>query len=455
MNRSFSLRIRLTLIILVPLLFVAVAAGLWQLNNARVTAADVFDRSLQSAALSVANDVALSGGDALEEGTREILSDTSGGRVYYHVYAPDGVIVAGYATPPAGIPSASGGTLEPVYFNGEYLGRDVRGFRMRTRMQVDGFSGLFTTTVWQDVEIRAAFVRDLMLRSLVATSAIILSLALIVWFGVRVGLRPLSDLQQAIDLRSGDELKPIRRPVPVEVQGIVQTLNRLLGQVSDAMATQNEFISNAAHQLRNPIAGVLALAESVRSARDEPTMRTRTEDLVRAAKETSELAQKLLSYERAKAINPASERETFSIPEMLDRLVSEFRNRYPPDVELSWSPQDSDARVSGDRTMIREAVSNVIDNAMRHGGPTLSEVSVGYETFADSVSIVITDNGSGLTAEEIKTARQRFGQVSENNGGSGLGLPIVERVAERHGGRLRLEGRQPGLEVRVTLPLAG
>ena len=311
MKRTYSLRLRLTLIILVPLLFVASATGLWQLNNARVTAGEVFDRSLQSAALAVANDVALSGGDALAPSTRKILSDTSGGRVFYHVYAPDGVIVTGYATPPVGIPLADDGELNPVYFNAEYLGTDVRGFRMRTPMQVDDFSGVFTTTVWQDVAIRAAFVQDLMLRSLVTISSIITSLSLIVWFGIRIGLHPLNDLQQAIDLRSGEVLKPIQRPVPVEVEGIVRTLNRLLGQVSEAMATQNEFISNAAHQLRNPIAGVLALAESVRSAPNEAAMRERAGDLVDAAKETSHLAQKLLTYERTKSISPASAREVF------------------------------------------------------------------------------------------------------------------------------------------------
>lgn len=455
MKRGYSLRLRLTLIILVPLLFVAGAAGLWQLNNARLTASDVFDRSLQSVALAVANDVALSGGDALSDSTRKILSDTSGGPVFYHVYAPDGVIVAGYATPPVGIPNASDGDFGPIYFNAEYLGRKVRGLRMRSRTQVDGFNGIFTTTVWQDINIRASFVQDLMLRSLVSISSIILSLALIVWFGIRIGLRPLNDLQQAIDLRTGDDLKPIRRPVPVEVRGIVRTLNRLLGQVSETMATQSEFISNAAHQLRNPLAGVLALAEAVRSAKDEPTLRERAEDLVRAAKETSQLAQKLLSYERAQTIDPAALEETFSVTELLDRLVSEYGNRYPSDIEISWSPPSRDVRVTGDRTMIREAVSNLMDNALRHGGPALDEVTVGYETFGNSVSIVIADNGTGLTASQITTARQRFGQVSDDSGGSGLGLPIVERVAERHGGRLRLEGRRPGLEVRMTLPMAG
>jgi two-component system sensor histidine kinase TctE len=451
MKRTYSLRLRLTLIILVPLLFVAGATGLWQLNNARVTAGDVFDRSLQSAALAVTNDVALSGGDALGPDTRKILSDTSGGPVFYHVYAPDGVIVAGYATPPVGIPVSGDGDLNPVYFNAEYLGRDVRGFRMRTRMQVDDFSGVFTTTVWQDVTIRAAFVQDLMLRSLVTISSIITSLALIVWFGIRIGLHPLNDLQQAIDLRSGEVLKPIQRPVPVEVEGIVRTLNRLLGQVSEAMATQNEFISNAAHQLRNPIAGVLALAESVRSAPSDVAMRERADDLVNAAKETSHLAQKLLTYERTKSISPASAKETFSLNELITWIVDDFHKSGNNNIAIASILPDDDVSVTADRTMIREAVSNLIDNALKHGGSEMSGITIGLKTQTGHATIVVEDDGKGLTGEEIQTALQRFGQVSDRGDGSGLGLPIVARVAERHGGELQLIGRDPGLEARFTI----
>ncbi|WP_415715884.1 sensor histidine kinase [Roseibium sp.] len=453
MRRTYSLRIRLTLIILLPLLFVAGATGLWQLNNARVTAGEVFDNSLLSAALAVSNDVALSEGDALAIRTRNILADTSGGQVFYHVYAPDGVIVAGYATPPVGIPRTAEDDLSPVYFNGEYLGREVRGLRMRTRMQIEGFSGVFTTTVWQDVTIRSAFVQDLMLRSLITISSIITSLALIVWFGVRIGLYPLSDLQQAIDLRSGEDLKPIQRPVPIEVEGIVRTLNRLLGQISEVMATQSEFISNAAHQLRNPIAGVLSLAEAVRSSKNLEDAQERADDLVKAAKETSQLAQKLLTYERAKSINPVSAKESFSINELLDGLVQEYRQKDLGNVQIVFNPAQTDASLSGDRTMIREAVSNLIDNALKHGGSDLKEIDVTAERGGINLVVTVKDDGRGLDESEIKTALQRFGQVSEDGEGSGLGLPIVARVAERHHGTLALSGNNPGLRAQIDLLL--
>ncbi len=275
MTRTLSLRLRLTAIILVPLVTLASLAGLWQLGNARATAADVFNRSLLSAALAVANDVAISGGDALSPDTRDILDSTSGGPVFYHVYAPDGVIVAGYATPPVGIPRPVSEIARPTYFDAIYFGRDVSGVRLQTRTEIEGFAGIFTTTVWQDRSVRSAFVQDLVLRSFIVIAGLITTLGLIVWFGIRLGLRPLTDLEEAIEARSGDELSPIRRAVPLEVEGIVATLNRLFAQVSKSMTAQSEFIANAAHQLRNPIAGVLSLAEAVERAPTETAMRAR------------------------------------------------------------------------------------------------------------------------------------------------------------------------------------
>ena len=94
-----SLRVRLTAIILVPLLIIALAVGIWQLDYTRQKAEGIFDRSLLSTGLAIAADVARSGGDALSLETRDLLNDTSGGQVYYHAFAPSGVYVTGYATP--------------------------------------------------------------------------------------------------------------------------------------------------------------------------------------------------------------------------------------------------------------------------------------------------------------------------------------------------------------------
>ncbi|WP_375266484.1 histidine kinase dimerization/phospho-acceptor domain-containing protein [Planktotalea sp.] len=148
-----------------------------------------------------------------------------------------------------------------------------------------GVAGVFNITVWQSASVRSSFVRDVLSRSFSVIGLLVISVAVIVWFGVGLGLRPLLDLEQAIAKRTPSELEPIRRAVPVEAQGLVRTLNQLLDRVSRRISSKDEFISNAAHQLRNPMAGVLALAEAVQSAPNAKAATARSTELVFAARE--------------------------------------------------------------------------------------------------------------------------------------------------------------------------
>ena len=436
---------RLTLIILLPLLCIGMAAGLWRLADARQTAADVFDRSLLSTAIAVANDVAISEGDALSPRTSQLLADTSGGRVFYHVFAPDGLIVAGYATPPVGIPPATDELVGPIYFNATYLGREVHGVRLLNRAEIDGFAGIFTTTVWQNREVRETFVRDLMLRALGTILGLISALGLAVWFGVRIGLRPLTDLEDAISRRSSDELTPIRRPVPREVSGIVERLNGLFAQVSRSMTAQAEFISNAAHQLKNPIAGVLALAEAVDRAPDEAELRRRARDLLTAARETAELSQKLLLLERAKEISPSAQFQTVDLGPALEEWLMAL-----DEPRLTWEIAPL-GPVNCDPTMIREALINLVQNAVQHGGTGLSRIAVVLRRDGPWLTLTVSDDGQGVAPEERAHLFERFRQSAPSSG-SGLGLSIVRAVAQGHGGDATVAAMAPGLSVEMRLP---
>jgi two-component system sensor histidine kinase TctE len=446
---ALSLQARLTAVILLPLMVVALAVGLWQMSSARGTATQVFERALLSAALAVANDVALSEGDALSARTRDLLADTSGGQVFYHVYGPDGVIVAGYATPPVGIPRAGREIARPTYFDAVYLGRAVQGVRLQTRAEIEGFAGIFTTTVWQDATVRSAFVRDLVLRATLAILALMGAVALIVWFGVRLGLRPLMDLESAIARRSSDDLAPIQRAVPREARGIVAVLNRLFGQVSQSMTAQAEFISNAAHQLKTPIAGVLSLAEAVERAPTPEATKTRARDLLAAAQETAELSEKLLLLERAKAISPASAQELFDLGDALPDWVHTIT--MPDRVSLQLN-RAGPLVLRGDVVMLREAVRNLVENALRHGGGGLSRIAVTAQQQAGWAVLRVEDNGAGLAAGDLAQAKARFRPLAATSA-SGLGVSIVDAVAQGHGGRLELADAGPGVRAEIWLPL--
>ena len=269
MNQVSSLRQRLFVLILAPLILMAIVLGYWRFTVAQKTAEELYDRSLLSAALAISRAVAISGGDALLPSTSDLIHDATGGAVFYHATGPGGIYVTGYAYPPPNTTPQSADINKPFFFEADYRGEPVQVLQIVERITIDGLTGNAIVTVWQRRSDRSRFASQLALRAVGLMGGLLLTLALVVWFGVARGLRPLLDLQQAIALRSPDDLSQIRRPVPNEVQGIVETLNHLLGKVQDSINAHQVFISNAAHQLRNPAAAVQSLAESARDASTE------------------------------------------------------------------------------------------------------------------------------------------------------------------------------------------
>lgn len=447
-----SLRTRLIMIILTPLLIISVAAGAWQFRNATLRADDIFDRGLLSAALAISRDMAVSDGDALSPATRALISDTSGGELFYHVYAPDGVFVTGYATPPVP-PRAAAETAEPFFYDARYKSREVRVLRFQDAATVSGLSGLFTITVWQGMDVRNAFARDVVIRSFAVIALLVASVALVVWFGVGLGLRPLLDLQDAIARRSPSELEPIRRPVPIEARGLVATLNTLLERVSRRISSKDEFISNAAHQLRNPIAGVLALAEAVQNAPTGAAARARSTELVKAAREASHLTDQLLSFERARGTDTTEARVRVDLQALLQSVIGRISERAgEKSAEISYTSHAGEAYVRCDQVMMQEALLNLLNNALVHGGPDLTRIGVDLSTSEHHAVVKIADNGIGIGPEDRISALGRFGQAGTGPG-AGLGLPIAAKVMENHSGSLRIADSKTGALIVVTLPL--
>lgn len=452
MSKNLSLRARLTLVILIPLLLLACLFGGWAYFDAKASAAERFDRSLLSTALAISRDTAVSGGDALSEQTRDLLRDTSGGAVFYHVYAPDGVFVTGYATPP--VPPATALTAEgQTYFDAVYQGEPVRALRFTQTMSIDGLTGPFTFSVWQNTDLLDGFVLGRTRPVFLIIASMIGALALIVRFGVRLGLYPLIDLENAIARRSATDLSPIRRAIPEEVSGIVGRINTLLGELNSTLQAKDIFISDAAHQLRNPIAGVLALAESVKTSKSPTDMRTRSEDLIEAARDTAALANNLLTLERARATPRPDSLSRFDAIAMVVEITQKFiKSVQAENVNFMVDLPRLPAIVHGDAILFEQAILNVLNNALAHGGPSLSRISLAASVRDANLLITIGDNGKGIADVDFDKALARFSQITPTSG-SGLGLPITLAIAETFEGAIKLRSSNETFEVELTFQL--
>lgn len=452
MRRAYSLRLRLFTVIVTPLLIMALLLGYWRFTVAQKTAEELFDRSLLAAALAISRDITISGGDALTPSTSRLIDDAAGGEVFYHATGPGGIYVTGYAYPPSPAqPSDTPGALH--FFEASYRGEDVRVLRVTERTTIEGITGDSTATVWQRMSDRNGFARELAARAAALMGGLLLALSILVWFGVQLGLRPLADLQDAIASRSPDDLSRIKRAIPEETKGIVRTLNRLFGQVERSFETQQSFISNAAHQLRNPAAAVQSMAEAVRDAKDPEERDRRTVELVAASRRSAKIAVQLLSLDRLKQPALESEFEPLDLRTLLQDACSDVGPQVlDQGLDFELVLPESDVGIIGDRVYLAEAIKNLIENSMAHGGPTLSKITVSLNSDNKNAVINVSDDGKGLSPEQSEAAFGRFSQVGPSTG-SGLGLAIVASVVERHKGQVEIDNAPIGASLTLKLPM--
>lgn len=446
---AMSLRLRLFLMILAPLIFVSVLLGSWRYEVAQSTAEQLFDRGLLAAALAISRDVAISEGDALSPRTRALISDAGGGEVFYHVTGPGGIYITGYAYPPRLIAEGEG----PHYAVADYRGEQVRVLRMSEKTTIGNLTGDTIVTVWQRLTDRGAFAAVLARRAAALIAGLMATLAVVVWFGVQFGLRPLRGLQAAIEQRSPDDLGRIRRPVPEEVAGIVATLNRLFGQVDHSIQTHQVFISDAAHQLRNPASAILSLAETLPNVTDPAERARREQELIEAARKSARLAIQLLSLERLRYGSQVRD-EAFDLNRLAETVCADLGGDVlSQDLNFEFDPGAGPLPMRGDPVLVGEAIGNLIDNALRHGGPGMTTIRVLTRREGQTALVSVCDDGIGLPPEAAETAFGRFSQLKPGQG-SGLGLSIVQEVAHLHEGAATVDAADIGARLSLRLPVA-
>lgn len=430
------------LAVLLPGMLLIIGTELWLTRMDALDAANAaFDRSLLGAIKSVDLNISTaSGGLSVELPYRlfEFFQLTAQGTVYFRVATADGLVEIG--SPDLPKPPTAPQPNVPIFYDATYLGEVIRvGTYMRELDQPLGSGGVqqLVIQVAESVESRLAFTRSFVLRTAARDAVVISMIGITLAVLLTRLLRPVSRLAAQIALRRPSDLRPLEEPgLPRDIQPLVDAVNRQLSQTRDLMERHRQFIDDASHQLRTPLATLHAqVGYALREADPAAvagTLASIAKQLEHAARSTNQL------LVLARTDTMALSRERFD----LCKLVREVGTRLVPlagDKRLDFGielPSES-CPCTGDRQFLGEALSNLAHNALSYtdAGGTVTLQAL-HE--AGGFSLKVLNAGTPIPQHVLQRVGERFLKGSKHSG-SGLGLAIAKSIIERHGGWLRLE----------------
>ena len=308
-------------------------------------------------------------------------------------------------------------------------------------------------SVAQTLRERHALAREILVGVLPIVLALIALVLILVWFGVSRGLHLLDPLTEHLSERRTRDLSPLDQSiVPVEIRPLSHTVDLLFARLRGLLELQDRFIADAAHQLRTPLAGLRLQAERALADPSPDTVREALIHVERLSAGAGRAAGQLLALARTQS----NVDDPPLAPVDLARLAREHVAESVPralaaNIDLGYAGPNADAMVAGDGVMLREALVNLVDNALNYVGANGS-VTIEVAQELRTVSLSVEDDGPGVGEEWWPRLGERFfrapGAARE---GSGLGLAIVRRIAERHHAALAFARGHEGRGFRATL----
>ena len=404
----------------------------------------------------------------------ELLRADSAGSVYFQVLGARGEFVAG----DAGLPVPD----EPVRKLGELNFRDetmrdepVRVAYLWVPLPGETPDRAMLVQVAETLEKRSRLANEI-IKGVILPQFVILPLAVVlVWFALSRGIKPLSRLQQRIRKRESTDLSPIdERDVPDEVAPLVRSINELLGRLDQSIRTQKQFLADAAHQLKTPLAGLrmqaeLAEREIDAGATDPASLKPSLRQIARSSQRAAHMVNQLLAMARAEDREQALRKQPLNLAAIVMETVRDFVPKaMEKRIDLGYEGPDDAAgvRLRGQPVLVREMVRNLVDNALQYtpaGGTVTARVVA--DPFGQVVVLQVEDNGPGIAEAERERVFQPFYRPADTViEGSGLGLAIVAEVAEQHGAEISVadaqtralavaQGHGPGTLITVRFPV--
>jgi two-component system, OmpR family, sensor histidine kinase TctE len=457
--RHASLRRRLLLNLLVPgaVLAAALAAGGGTLIHGVVQR--THDRLLDGSLLAIADRLGIEGGEItvdLPPAALGMLESQAQDSIYYSVrYGAE--LVTGYPDLPAPSPTwPAPGTR--VHWSSFYKGREVRLAAEARKLYGKPMPVL--VEVAETIRARSLLERQMLTGLAVLEAVLLLVIGLLAWLAVNSGLRPLADLSTQIDqraVRHAVAWQPLDlRRVPIEARGPAVALNALLKRLGQSVGAVQRFTADASHQILTPLTVIRTHLELLRRhGPDSAPGRSALADIAGGVERIERMSKQLLAL--ARADERTEDTSEVAVPVDLTHILEEtvaqrFPEAHKKAMTLTVDRPDRPVLVLGHEILVRELVSNLVDNAIRYGNSG-GRICARIEPEAGLVRLELEDTGPGIPLAERERVFERFYRGASQHGepGTGLGLAIVRAVCDRIGARVELLNARSGFGLLVVV----
>lgn len=452
-----SIRHQLLLWLLIPLLSLALISTIVANFLGVSVARNIYDKQLLNSADSVAARIKTRDDKLtvdLPPAAQAILRHNYHDEFYFQVLSPDGKRISGDPDLPPLEPSNT--SSEPTFRTVNLKGKELRVVSLSVPTPDLAFDHVIILAA-ETRNTRSELAGQITMSILLAQLIVIACGAAAVWVGVGRGLLPLARVEKKVEARSPGDLSPLDVEEPVEILSLITALNRLFKRLQEDVESQKRFISNAAHQLRTPLAALGTYCDLARKMATEPELHSVLDDLDAGIIRMSKLVNRLLSLARSEPAVAVTRANTVFD---LNSCASVMSAAHVPEalrkkIQIEFLSSTEPALVYGEPSAVEEMLSNLIENSVIYGSLG-GKVIVRVLTEHGRSSVIVVDDGPGIPTQERGRVFERFYRMpGTEQPGTGLGMAIVREIAASHNALVDITGglSSKGTSVRVDFPL--
>ena len=339
-----------------------------------------------------------------------------------------------------------------VYF-GKIKNESVRIVSIPVEHSINKVKKQFFIQVAETRNQRTEIQRQIIFWIVIPQLILLISALILVRFAVKKGLSPILYLNEKIISRSYKDLKPIDiQNVPLEVDRLVGSLNNLMNELDNAIKSENRFVNDAAHQLRTPLAGILAQIQLAQESQDTEEIKNRLEQISQSSKRLIHIINQLLSLSKTQP--EAMHASQFIKLDLVTLVKKTMEDLFPladsKKIDLGYEGSKTEAFIMGHEEKLYDLIHNLIENGIKYT-PNLGKVNVSIKSTDNKICLFVEDTGKGIPKEDQPNIFKRFYRgdnvtQSGEDAGAGIGLAIVKEIANMHEATIEIDSRneKPG-----------